>query len=361
MNILHISSAMSWRGGEQQITYLLEELASQGHNCYLMYPVGAPIGDKEVVVKSCTLIPYKKRFAVNPLVPIKIANTVKKYAIDIVHAHDSHAHTFVWLYSKFYQRAVPAVVSRRVDFPISKSSYNKYTHPNIKKIICVSDKIKDVVCEGLKLSDRVVTVRSGVDLSKFETEKSFDLYAKFKIPTDHKIVANISAVASHKDYSTFVEVACKVLDNHDKVTFLIIGGDDGEGEMIYNLIQQKGYGHRIIMTGYIENAFKLLSQIDVFLFPSKMEGLGTSLLDAAAAKVPIVTTYAGGIPEVVEHNITGLMANVGDSALLADHVLRLLDDFTLADRLTTEGLANVSKFSKINTATKTLSIYKSVI
>ncbi|HAW05663.1 MAG TPA: hypothetical protein DCW83_13315, partial [Saprospirales bacterium] len=97
MNILHISSANSWRGGEQQIVYLIDELQTIGHINILMHPIHAPIGNHNQIKNKCIAIPYRKVISVNPWVANKIENVVSKYNIDIIHAHDSHAHTFLYL------------------------------------------------------------------------------------------------------------------------------------------------------------------------------------------------------------------------------------------------------------------------
>ena len=361
MNILHISSANSWRGGEQQIAYLIDELQTIGHNNILMHPMHAPIADHTQIKNKCIAIPYRKGFSVNPWVANKIKKIVSKYNIDVIHAHDSHAHTFLYLSYILFRLDCPSVVSRRVDFAISESSLNKYNYPKIKKIICVSDKINEIITESLGSSNRIVTVHSGVDLNKFKQDCRLDLREKYNIPKHHKIVANVSAIAGHKDYPTFIATAVEVLKQRNDVTFFIIGGDGGEQNMIIDLIKDGGLTKNIILTGYIPDAYLLISQLDVFLFPSKMEGLGTSILDAQATGVPVVSTMAGGIPELITHNHTGLLSIVGDSENLAKNIILLLESPDLNRRITKEAQLNVSKYSKIITAQKTLEVYLSVI
>lgn len=361
MNILHISSAKSWRGGEQQIAYLIDELNALGHNNFLMHPYDAPLAKNKLLKDKFTSLPYSKGFSLNPIVAKKIKNNASKYKIDIIHAHDSHAHTFLYLSYRIFNLKFPSVVSRRVDFTISTSSYKKYTHPQIKRIVCVSNKIKDIITSSIGTSKRVVTVHSGVDLEKFDHESSIDLRKTYSIPDTNKIIANISAIAGHKDYETFVYTAEKLLKLRSDLTFLIIGSDDGEEQKIREMIASLNLEHNILLTGYIEDAYRLFKQLDVFLFPSKMEGLGTSLLDAQASNTPIVSTLAGGIPELIKHDYNGLLSPIGDAEDLAKNINSLLEDQSLRNRLTVAAKENVTKFSKKHTARKTLSIYNDVI
>ena len=361
MNILHISSANSWRGGEQQISYLIDELHAMGHSNILMHPFLAPIGQHDRVLDKCVTIPYRKGFSVNPLVAYRIKKIVSLHNIDVIHVHDSHAHTFLYLSYKLFRLDCPSVVSRRVDFPISTSSLNKYNYPKIKKIICVSDKIKEIMTQSLGPSARITTVHSGVDLDKFKEACDLDIRKKYNIPNNHKIVANVSAITGHKDYPTFIATAKEVMKLRDDVSFLIIGGDGGEQNIITNLINEQRLTSNIIMTGHLPDAYLLISKFDVFLFPSKMEGLGTSILDAQASGVPVVSTYAGGIPELITHNRTGLLSKIGDSTNLARNIHALLENSDLAERISITAMANVRKFSKKLTAQKTINIYNSVI
>ena len=361
MNILHISSANTWRGGEQQISYLIDELHSMGHSNFLMHPLNAPIALHNQIKNKCITIPYRKGFSVNPLVANKIRKIVSIHNIDIIHAHDSHAHTFLYLSYILFSLQCPSVVSRRVDFSISSSSYKKYNHPQIKKIVCVSDKIKEIIIESLGPSDRFVTVHSGVDLEKYNSKSLFDLKEKYNIPQNHKLVANVSAIADHKDYPTFVATASAVLKQRDDVTFFIIGGDGGEQSIIRELINEKNLSKNIILTGYLNDAYLLISQLNVFLFPSKMEGLGTSILDAQAIGIPVVSTFAGGIPELITHEETGLLSPVGDSTDLANNVILLLENLELNDKITRTAQSNVVKYSKKITAQKTFEVYNSVM
>lgn len=361
MNILHISSAKSWRGGEQQIAYLIDELKKLGHNNFLMHPNDAPIANHTLVDGNCISLPYNKIFSANPLVANLIKKNASKYKIDIIHAHDSHAHTFLFLSYRIFNLACPSVVSRRVDFPISSSSFKKYTHPKIKRIICVSDKINEIITNSLGSNERVKTVHSGIDLEKFNDLSAIDLRQKFSIPPTHKIIANVSAIAGHKDYETFVNTAKELLKVRTDVTFLIIGGDGGEKEKIANMITTLKLDDHIKMTGYVENAYQLINQLDIFLFPSKMEGLGTSILDAQASNIPVVSTLAGGIPELIVHTKSGLLSPIGDANDLAKNINLIIKDKDLRQRLTTNAMTNVRKFSKKHTAQKTLNIYNDVM
>ena len=106
---------------------------------------------------------------------------------------------------------------------------------------------------------------------------------------------------------------------------------------------------------------KHCSAADIFLMTSKTEGLGTTLLDAMAANVPIVATEAGGIPEIIKHNQTGLIAPVKDAAKLAENVLLLIENTELKNKLVENAFQFVKQFSKESMANKTMEIYHRIV
>ena len=103
-----------------------------------------------------------------------------------------------------------------------------------------------------------------------------------------------------------------------------------------------------------------MADLDVFMISSKTEGLGTSILDAFACRVPVVATAAGGIPELVEHKKTGLLVAIKDAKALAESILLLNEDRVLRESLSRAAWDKVQTFSKEQTAIKTLKEYQSL-
>lgn len=360
MKILHISSAQSWRGGEQQLAYLLEELKALGQEQLVLCALGSAM---EVFCreKGISYIPYRKRFSANPLVGWKIRRICRKHSIDLIHVHDSHAHTFAWI-AALLGNKTPIVVSRRVDFPVGRGilSQRKYHHPCVRKILCVSEEIRRVLLRDYRFPERTAVVYSGIDLGKFRFPDTGILRREFNLPEGLPIIANIAAIAPHKDYFTFVDCVEILVRRGAKASFFIIGGDGGEQAAIERYIRAKGLEGRIHFTGHRKDIPQLLPEIGLLLFTSKTEGLGTTVLDAMACGVPVVATAAGGIPEMVKDGETGMLAPVGDAEQLADEVIRVLNDSHLKKRLVEGGRRVVEGFSKEGMVRKTMGEYQEV-
>ncbi len=361
-SVLHVSSARTWRGGEQQIAYLVEELQAKGIQQYVFCVENTPMAAwcKTHEIQHFT---YKKRSSISPKISEKIAAISYIKNISIVHAHDSHAHTYAFLSIILNWNPTPIIVSRRVDFPIRKGFLSrwKYNHSSIRKIICISEKIKEIIAKDIKDKNRLRVVHSGIDIDRFKQPKSSLLRLQYEIPSDHFIIANVAAIAAHKDYFTFVDTAKRLLDVGVKAMFLIIGEDGGEEAKVRAYIEQLGIEKSIVLTGFRSDIPKILPEIDVFLFTSKEEGLGTSVLDAFASNIPVVATKAGGVSEMIVDKKTGLLADVGNAEELAKQVQRILYDPVLKKELVNNAQSKLQHFTKRKMAEGVLRIYQEVL
>lgn len=358
MRILHISSARTLRGGEQQLAYLLEELRDMRQDQEVLCVKGSPL---EAFCKEKTIpcLTYNKRISTDPLAGWEIKRICRLHRIDLIHAHDSHAHTSAYLAAVFGNKT-PIVVSRRVAFQQGKSGFSlqKYHHPAVRKIICVSEESRRVLLKHYKKPEQAVVVYSGIDLGKFHRANTGILHRELCIAPEIPLIGYIAAISPEKDFITFVDTAGLLLADGLEVQFLIIGGDGGDQERVERHIRAKGLGAQVHITGHRSDIPEILPELSVLLFTSAMEGLGTTLLDAMACGVPVVATATGGIPEVVLDGQTGLLAPVGDAAGLAKQVSRLFSDPALREGLIRQAREHAGRFSKEVMARATLREYK---
>ena len=361
MKVLHLISEKSWRGGEQQAAYLMEELQRKGIEPHVACRTGTPFEaycqDQNY---SYISLPYRGSL------DYKTIRSVKKYCIhhkmDIVHMHSAQAHA-LGVMAHWLGNPSVLILSRRVDFPIRNNFFTqwKYNYRGIHKILCVSRKIEEIVKSAIKNKNKCTTVYSGIDLKKFDTDTSTDYFRQtYHIPPETLLIGNTSALAGHKDYFTFVDT-CKMLIKRGINARFFIMGEGPMRDEIQAYIRQNGLENEIVMTGFMKNIAEVLPEIDYFLMTSKTEGLGTSILDAFACRIPVVATNAGGIPEMVRHNETGLCYRVGDSEGLANGIEKLIRDQDLRSSLVKGASAWVKQFSKENMAENTLKIYREAV
>lgn len=360
IRILHLSSEKSWRGGEQQIAYLIQELNKHGVDNIVACRKQSAFEDycRQNQWKFYSL-PFKGSMDLSTIISIK--NICKKEKIDLIHIHSAKSHS-LGIISHVFGNKTPLILSRRVDFPVRKNFLTqwKYNHPTIEKIICVSGAIEQIVKSSILHPEKCVTVHSGIDISRFKNSTGY-LRRTYQIPDDAILIGNTSALAGHKDYFTFVNTASIFRQYNLSARFFIIG-DGPEEETIRSYINERGLQEYVIMTGFLNNIPEALPELDIFLMTSETEGLGTSVLDAFACKVPVVATRAGGIPEMVMHEKTGLLADVKEAEKLAIHLKRLTQDSALKKSLIENAYQHLlNDFTKEKMAEKTWKVYQEVL
>ncbi|MBI1305205.1 MAG: glycosyltransferase [Bacteroidetes bacterium] len=306
---------------------------------------------------------YRKRGGVDIAAGRKLSRICDENLVDILHAHDAHAHTTCVLAADFFGNKPPIVLSRRVDFAVGSSWFSryKYNHPKICSIVCVSDAINRIVRDGIKNAGErnVVTVHSGTDSSRFQHLRSGRLRNELGIPEHTILVGNASALADHKDYPTFLHVAARFKEKQ-QFHFVIIGTGSLEEEL-KKLATELGLTQSLTFTGYRNDLPEILPDLDIFLFTSKTEGLGTTVLDAIASGIPVVATSAGGVPEMIINEETGLLCDVGDVDSLAQNLIRLSSDEDLKSRLIKGAKDILPDFSVESMVNGNLEVYRNCL
>ena len=360
--ILHVSTAKTWRGGEQQLIYLVEELRLQNIEQVVVCTKGSCV-EEYCRHNNIKVYTAKKLFPIDPAFASLIAGVVNKHSSNIVHTHDAHAHTFAVMAAAFFGIKASVVVSRRVDFPIRKGVLSKwkYNHSSLKRILCVSNAIKEITEKGVSNAEILSTVYSGIDLRRFDNPPADNVLRKEYELAEHTfLVGNVAALAPHKDYFTFLKVAEKAKNDKLDIKFFVIGAGELEEELkaYANKLQLTDY---VIFTGFRDDIPQVIPSLDTFLISSKTEGLGTSILDALACKVPVVATEAGGIPEIIINNKTGLTAPVANAEALYLQLVKIVQNEALRKELVANASVHLQNFTKQATANKTLAVYKDIL
>lgn len=357
--IIHVSTPSSWRGGEQQVLYLCQELSARGIQQLVVTPTRGILAEK--LRGICTTVGMPKHASIDIRWARAIANAAKQGIPCVIHAHDSHAHSHAVIAASVFSCRAPIVVSRRVDIPVqsSRGSQWKYNHPNVRRILCVSDVVKHITQHAVSNLDVLATVYDGIDVDRFVREPTGKLRALLGAAPNQSLIVNIAALADHKDHLTFVQAAEEIAVALPDAVFALIG-EGSERENIERVIADKGLTKKVILLGHRSDVDQLLADADVFLFTSKAEGLGSSILDAMACGVPVVTTNAGGIPEIATHNVDALIAPTQDPVALARLVLSVINDGSLREHLVTQALITANRFSKSRMAEETIKHYLAV-
>ena len=359
IKVLHIDTEKSWRGGQQQVVYLFEAMLEAGYNTKLLCKVNSAL---ELYCKKAN-IPYcsiKMRNEFDIMTAYKIAKICKKEKFNILHLHSAHAMAIGLLVKLFYHK-LKLVGVKRVDFNIKKNFLSKIKYSKMDKIVCVSNRIKHVLIEDKIEEDKLLTIHSGIDLKKFDDCKpTEELKNNFDIPESNIIVGTVAAITGHKDYPNLIKAAKLVIDKIKNITFCAVGDGKLRNEM-QNYVKKIGLEKHFIFLGFRKDVGDLLKTFDIFVLASHLEGLGTSILDAQAAGLPVIATEAGGIPEIIENNVNGILVPPKNSTKLAEAIMNLSKDKKGRRLLIKKAKETIRTFDIKNTIEKNIELYRDLL
>ncbi|MEQ8470944.1 MAG: glycosyltransferase [Marinoscillum sp.] len=360
MKVLHICSEHSWGGGEKQAMQLVEGTNRRGIESLVFCKSGSAVADYCVNsgIQNFT-DSFKSAYSITTIV--RLVQLIRSTKPDMIHMHSSKAHT-VGLFASLFCKT-PLVLSRRVHSPVKNNLFSrwKYNHPNIKKIICVSQAVERLLSVSIRNPVKLTTIYGGIDLettiSRYQPDYLQDLYS---IKDSEVVIGFMGSLNDIKDPLTFVEICAELSEKQNNLKCVLIG----EGPMrkqIEQRILQRNLTGQVILTGFTHKNPEALSSLDMLVLCSKSEGFPNVILEAAALQVPVVATDVGGIREFIDHGLTGLLSSPGDRNQLIANCERLLHDQLLRQSVIDNAHLKVENFSHDQGLDQTIELYREVI
>jgi len=360
---LHIDTARTWRGGQNQVLLTVNGLRSLGQRAAL---VAHPDGElRRRADEGLELIPIASRTEMDLTAAWRLARVIKRLKPDVIHAHDPHGVAMASLALSLGSGSSPGrspalVVARRVDFHLKGNSFSRWKHRQVDCFIAASNAIRAMlVADGVPES-KVVTVHEGIDVEHVLAAPPVNVHETFFLPHHAPVVGNVGALVPHKGQRHLIEAAHLVVQQLPDVRFVILG----EGELrehLERLIREHHLEKNVLLPGFRVDVLGCIKGFDLFVMSSVTEGLGTSLLDAMACSKAIVASKAGGIPEVVDDRVTGILVEPRDHHGLAAAIVKLISDEQDRQRMATAGFERVSaRFTVERMVAETAKVYARV-
>lgn len=358
--VFHCDIGRSWAGGQNQALLLARGLQRRGHRQWIVTPPGSPLADR-AREEGIDVLPHPYRGEADPRAVLSLIRRLRRHRPDIVHTHDAHSLTPAALAARLVRPRPVVVGHRRVDFHIRGHALSRWKYARgADRLIAVSERVRDVLLEDGMPPGHVVVIHSGIEMRTPPPPPGPSLRERIAAPAGAPLVLTIASAAGYKDHPTLIDAAAALRRREPMTHWAILGGG-GLLEEMRERVALRGLEDRVHYLGFVPGARGYLGEADVFVLSSRTEGLGTSILDAMAAGVPVAATAGGGIPEMVEDGVTGLLAPVGDGRALAAVIDRLLDDPALAERLAGAARARVRDFDIARTVEQTERLYREVV
>ncbi|MGN6211248.1 N-acetyl-alpha-D-glucosaminyl L-malate synthase BshA [Parafilimonas sp.] len=340
-------------------TELGKALADKGHHVHFItyqQPVrldafSANIFYHEVSVPSYPLFDY-------PPYELALASTmvdvILKHNLHLLHVHYAIPHASAAYMAKQILlkrgRNIPVITTLHgTDITLvgRDKTYEPVVTFSINEsdaITAVSQNLKEETYRSFAIEKDIQVIENFVDNSRYK--KPIDAFRKVIAPHKEKILIHASNFRKVKRVEDVIQVFANV---HERLpSKLLLVGDGPERRSTEELVRKLGVQDDVRFLGKQEQIEEILLISDLFLLPSEYESFGLAAMEAMAASVPVISSNAGGLPEININGETGFLANVGDVQTMSEEAIRLLSDDTLLKQFKVKAKAQAMKFDLHN-------------
>ncbi len=303
--ICHVNLARGFRGGERQTELLIRALQGQVGSQRLVARAGEPLTTRLSGVPDVEVVAVRTRVGA----VFAIADA------DLVHAHETHGAQVAMLRSCRWP--APYVVTRRVDNRPRTDVFTRAIYRRAAAVVVLSRAIGTVMRSyDSDLAFHEIPSAS----SDLRSDRAWVRAFRERHP-ERFLVGTIGALDERKGHLVLIEAAGMLAESHPRLHFVLVGSGRDEVTM------RRAAAHlpNVTFAGWSANVGDYLAAFDLFVFPSLSEGLGSTLIDAMQFGLPIVASWAGGIPELVADGENGLLVPPGDAHALADAIRALYE------------------------------------
>jgi len=324
LKILHVEAGKNLYGGALQVFYLMQGL--QDHHNILVCAEDSDIAHHAQEVAQCIYAIPMSGDADLSLI-WRLRNIIRKEQPDIVHLHSRRGADILGGIAARLAHA-RVILTRRVDNPEPTLQVHiKYRMYD--KVICISEGIQNILINEGVPKDKLVCVPSAVDIQRYDASCD-DLWFRkeFGLAQDTKVIGMVAQFIERKGHRYLLQAIPTIISEYPGVKFILFG----KGPLLEDIMAMtisKGIQTHVLFAGFREDLERVLPCLYAVVHPAEMEGLGVSLLQAAACRVPLVGTNVGGIPEIVRNKTNGYLIPPKSPQAIADAVINLLQD---ADR-----------------------------
>ena len=353
IKVLHIDTGRTFRGGQRQIYLLIRGLHRFDIEQYLACPADSPL-----VERTSRYIHGFHSLSHSNFMRFISKGNVKSYIaennIDIIHAHDSHAHFLLRFLGGRGSQPI-LIVTRRSSGVIAFGSRIKYYDYRIK-YIAISNHIKDMLMQGGVAENAIAIITSMID---------GDLYKKYKdiknIGTpSKKIILSAGAFDEKKGYYDALRAINRLKEIRNDFQYYLYG-DGPQKEKYLKYINKNELSEIVRLPGWYDEPTDYIPEGDIFLSPSHQEGLNMSIVEAMAMGVPIVASNIPPHRENIKDGKTGLLFPPGDIDIIVEKLNLLFDDSQLARELITNAHKTAIKYDSGTISEHIYNLYRQTV
>ncbi|MGR6840863.1 glycosyltransferase family 4 protein [Aliivibrio wodanis] len=336
MKIYHVNLARGFSGGEQQTLALIKQHQKEKQDFAVIALANSPFSDA-VSNLGCEVITVRHYV---------LGHTISLPKKAVLHVHEGHA--IYWAAIQHRITQTPYIITRRLDNPIKNKWLTIYAYSQAKTVVGISTRVSEVIKERLS-TQHIVTIPDSPVTYPVDPDRVATIKEQFN---DKFLVIQAGNMIPHKGFDVTLNAANKLKDSRIHICLL------GDGKLRAELEEKAKELTNISFMGRQHNMGDWFAAADLLVHPSYTEGLGSVILEAINSGLPAIGSRAGGIPDIIEHEKSGLLIEPGSSTELALRIEQVANDDSLRSQLIEGGGNKLSSFMIEHTASLYLNVYQ---
>ena len=355
---LIVDLELDWRGGQNQAFLLLKGLHARGHAAELV------ASEDSALAERARAIGVKVHSVPARLSVLKASWTLYQLfgerIPEVVHANEPRALTAAWL-ARTHTRT-PLVVSRRVGYPLTRGWPAKARYRAARRIVANSQWVADNVAACGIPRKKITVVHEGVEIPRLPTPRERRLArSRWGVEESAPLLGCTGVFLPDKGQEWLIR-ALAALQPEFPTSRLLLAGDGPLRPQLESLAGQLGVSAAVFFPGFVKDIDSVYAALDIFLLPSFFEALNNSLLAAMTYEVPCIAFSKGALPEIVEHERSGLLVSGPDVGEIHSAMARLLNNPDFARILGCRARKRVEEnFSADRMVDGTIAVYQDVL
>lgn len=320
----------------------------------------APGGKLVSLVRSHGMGVTTFKNLVQPLRPLRDALAVldlavfmKRRSYHIVHTHNSKAGFAGRLAARMAKVPVVVHTVHGFSFHDEEAPWRRRVFKQAERVasrwcdrlICISQPLVDWACrEKIGTADKIVKIYSGIELDRFKPvadETAWELRKRWGLDEQDTVVGIVSKLWEGKGHEVLLKAFRGIRRVRNRARLVIVG-EGYLAERLRALVDELHLNGAVVFTGFQDDVAPAIAAFDVAVLPSLFEGMGRVVLEAMAMSKPVVASRVGGIPDLVEHGVTGFLVSPGSVDDLERHITAILDDPHLGRKMGLQGRKKIS-------------------
>lgn len=339
MRILHTEWSDGWGGQERRIISEMRGMQTRGHDLYLVTREHARIrGVAEDAGIRTFALPLQNKFDLASIA--RLAHLLRQLQIEIVNTH-SGVDTWIGSLAARLARSPALVRTRHLDIPLRRNWVN-FVHYLPARIITCGETTRTRLIEDCGFpAHQIISIPTGIDFDRFFAQKHrANVRQTLGQSPEDEIVLMVGVIRGVKRHLLALEVFATLAKERPNL-HVWLAGDGPMRHEVERRCDELGLSGRIHFLGYRDDVPELMNAADALLLTSRSEGVPQVITQALGSGLPVVATNVGGIPELITHGQTGLLAPAEDVAALTAALRSVFEDPAWAQNLGERGRSHV--------------------